>query len=115
MADIFADGLRQELKVLSEDPAPLGGLLAVGGAHDKATRIVDAIAERVMVGPLADPAWASMGPPKVAAARRVAFTRQVLAPLRAAAWVPELQYYNRRLELALSSGCSIPTLADDSS
>jgi hypothetical protein len=67
-----------------------------------------------MVGPLADPAWANRGPPKVAAARRVAFTRQVLVPLRAAARVPELQYHNKRLELALSSSCSIPTLADNS-
>jgi len=94
VADIFAEGLREELRVLSEDPASLGGLFgkwapSVGGAHDKATRIVDAIADRVLVGPLADLAWVDMDAAQVAAARRVAFTRKVLAPLRAGARVPE--------------------------
>jgi hypothetical protein len=94
VVDIFARGLSAELQTLREDPTALAGLYAkwapsVDGAHDKATKIVDAIAAQVLVGELADARWGELSEQAATAARRVAYNRCVLSPLRAAAKVPE--------------------------
>jgi hypothetical protein len=94
VVDIFARGLCDELETLREDPLALAGLYgkwapSVGGAHDKATAIVDAIAVKVLVGPLADARYGQLPEEEAKAARRVAYTRLVLSPLRAAAKIPE--------------------------